>query len=556
MRFEKPRTREQIFAAMHRELRSWNREVPESPDRLDPILRNLLQLYSHQIEQIEQKIGQVWEAATSSLITSLFPENLRWPVPASTIMQCELTDPAVDIDPHTRFIFREKREGGQTFFFAPHRPEKLLNAVPVCFLLVADDLIADILYRIPDKSQQKKPAPKTVAIDNAQRAYMAIRFTGPRADLEGAKLLLVGDSASLKQIRWSHWSLSTATGAFDSETRFSPGLVMASDDMVGRDGGDRIEWGGLRSTNDTLGQHIDNFVVLPSRFAKTWEKIPPPDEVVRVSRQNNVSYGSDEQLYWIRIDLPERGEKRKLNTPLKVSFSGFIAVNKNEQTLFKHTGGNKLVEIELPEELSRILEVTGVVDSSGRDYIPAHEIDVDGKSRRYSIEERDNKLVLWFDFSNFLEAPPDSLKVTYSVTAAADANGIEAGKIAELYEGHPGIVSATNLTPTSGAIPALTSDQVVRETVSRLRGRDRALTFSELSRWVETFDPRIKSVECENSTEKSARGVRRCTLVRAKVNRESFHSPEETSLLKMRLAAFLKSRSAVNSQYRVEIEEE
>ena len=80
---------------MHRELRAWNPQIPESPERLDPILRILLQLYAHQLSQIDLRIDQVWETATSSLIRSLCPEGVRWPVPAFTVMRCQVTDTAV-----------------------------------------------------------------------------------------------------------------------------------------------------------------------------------------------------------------------------------------------------------------------------------------------------------------------------------------------------------------------------------------------------------------------------------------------------------------------------
>ncbi len=55
------RSPEKIFSDMHRELRSWNRQVPESPDRLDPILKLLMQLYAHQLSLIDRRIDVVWD---------------------------------------------------------------------------------------------------------------------------------------------------------------------------------------------------------------------------------------------------------------------------------------------------------------------------------------------------------------------------------------------------------------------------------------------------------------------------------------------------------------
>jgi hypothetical protein len=48
---KKSKTAEQFFKEMYRDLRAWNSDVPESPERVDPILRILLQLYSAGLEQ-------------------------------------------------------------------------------------------------------------------------------------------------------------------------------------------------------------------------------------------------------------------------------------------------------------------------------------------------------------------------------------------------------------------------------------------------------------------------------------------------------------------------
>jgi hypothetical protein len=101
---------------MHRGMRAWNTQIPESPERLDPVLRILMQLYSHQLAHIDQRVEHVWSAAANSLIRSLCPECLRYPVPAFTVMQCDPLDPVVEVDIHTRFFYKERREGGQTFF--------------------------------------------------------------------------------------------------------------------------------------------------------------------------------------------------------------------------------------------------------------------------------------------------------------------------------------------------------------------------------------------------------------------------------------------------------
>ena len=122
------RSPEKIFADMHRELRTWNQQVPESPERLDPVLKILMQLHAHQLSLIDKRLDSVWEMAANSLIRAVCPESKRWPVPAYTVMRCQPSDPVVEVDPHLRFFYKEKREGGQTFFFSPLRKERLLAA--------------------------------------------------------------------------------------------------------------------------------------------------------------------------------------------------------------------------------------------------------------------------------------------------------------------------------------------------------------------------------------------------------------------------------------------
>ena len=134
---------------MFRELRAWNPDIPESPDRMDPVMRLLLQLYANQISKIDRRMDQVWDVAVSSLIRSVCPESQRWPVPAYTVLTSELADPVVHVDTDTRFFYKEAREGGRTFFFTPQRPEKLLSAAVRWVLLRAGDKIVPVT-RPPD----------------------------------------------------------------------------------------------------------------------------------------------------------------------------------------------------------------------------------------------------------------------------------------------------------------------------------------------------------------------------------------------------------------------
>jgi hypothetical protein len=151
--------------------------------------------------------------------------------------------------------------------------------------------------------------------------------------------------------------------------------------------------------------------------------------------------------------------------------------------------------------------------------------------------------------------PPDSITVTYSVTSGVKANGISKGEITDLYENHPGIESVVNVLPVKGAVPAKTMEQILIEVSARLRSRDRALSFDQIGRWVQSFDPRIIFVECENGVQRAARGVVRCIIVKAFVRKADFYSSNETELIQSRLGQFLKSRAPVNTRFQVEIVE-
>jgi len=551
---QKSRTKEQIFTDMHRRLRVWNSDVPESPDRLDPIIRILLQLYADQLERIDQRIEHVWDVATSSLIRSLCPECVRWPVPAYTVMQCEPSDQAVTIDTHTRFYYRERREGGQTFFFTPLRDERLVAANIACMYLATDSTVSDAFKPATATDDDGFSVRSHISPNDNYRLFVGIDHSGAAADFTGTTIFLTGQPDVCKMLRWGYWYPGSNFGEFYNDSGFCPGVTTSLANLFSVPGRDD-EWGGLRTSTDLFQPLENSFVVLPPEFTSTWEMGPIDPELKKLMAARGLSLPEGiGNLFWIRIDLPRGGDKAALATPFGLNLNSFIAVNRSDLTLFKHTGGNRLVEIDIPEDITHVLEVTSVVDSQGRDYVARHRAGKDVSERFYSLEERDNKLILWFDFSSKLESPPDSLTVHYAVTADVAANGIETGQITELYENHPGINSVSNIIPAAGAIPAKSEQQVLTEVSSRLRSRDRAMSFAEISRWAMTFDPRIKAAACENGVERGPRGVRRCIVAKIRVDDQDFYSEDELALLQSRLGSFLKSRSPVNTHFRVEIE--
>jgi len=547
------RSKEEIFTAMHRELRAWNPQIAESPERLDPVLRLMLQLYADQLATIDGKMAMVWEVATNALIRSVCPESMRWPVPAYTVMRCEPLDPVVEVDPHSKFFYREKREAGQTFFFSALRKERLVAARIRHIFLRVDGAVIDLSPASGEELSSTSRPRTAFKTGSTYQVYLGINYDGQPADLAGAGIFLKGMPDVLKQLRWAYWYPGSHFGGVYDDSGFCPGLTSSLETMFSS--GNRLsDWGGLRTSADLFKPLEDSFVILPEVFTATWEAGPPDPKLIGLMDAAGLEPPSgSEKLYWIRLDLPAGGDKGKLQSAFEIYFNCFIAVNKNELTLFKHTGGNRLVEVELPEDIANILEITSVVDSGGREYVPRHLVSADPSQRYYSPEERGGRLNLWFDFSPLLELPPDSLTINYSVTAGVVANGIEAGRINELYESHPGISSAVNIIPAAGAIPAKSEEQIVAEVAVRLRNRDRSLSFAEISRWTSSFDPRIRTVDCDNGVDRFPKGVRRCLVVKVGIRHADFYSQDEVDLLTIRLTSFLKSRSPVNTHFRVEI---
>lgn len=547
------KTKQQIFEQMFLQLRKWNPSTPESVDRLDPVMKILLELYAHQLEGIDKRIDQTWQMSVNSLISSVAPEKKKWPVPAFTVMTCEAADPVVEVDPHTRFFYREKRDAGQTFYFSSPKKYKLLSAKIKYIFVKFDNLIIDLSPNDSVSFDSKFTADKIANIKTPGQIYIGVDYDGLPSGFNNSTIFLSGKDSVLKQLRWGYWYPGANYGGFYEDISFCPGLTSQVEDLFS-DEVNETEWGGLRTSDDLFKQLENNFVILPENFTSTWELGPPDSKLTGTLAENKIQLNPDElNLYWIKIDLSEGGQKSEFVDGIKCYFNGFVALNKNELSTYKYTGGNSLIEIEVPEELDNILGITKIEDSNGIEYQPSFRRKIDPKQRNYTLETNSNRLIIWIDFSLHLDSIPDYVTIFYTVTAGTSANGIGVGQINELYEKHPGVSSAQNVFPVKGAIPAKTQQQIIDEVSLRLRNRDRVLNFQEIVNWIKTFDPRIASAECENSVMRDEKGVFRCILVKVIVVKEQFYSDDEAELLKVRLLQFLKSRSPVNTQYQIEV---
>ncbi|MCD6379022.1 hypothetical protein J7M07_01075 [bacterium] len=548
----KSRTADEIFQDMHRELRVWNDQVPESPERMDPILHILLRLYANQLASIDSKIDQTWESASNALIRSLYPEELRWPVPAYTVMRAEPSDPVVYVDPHTQFFYKEERDEGHNFFFSSLCNEKLLKAELKNIYFAFGNRVYDVSPLKRDSSKVSSPLQSSTISGKDAVLYVALEHQGQADDFTDSILFLRGIDGALEQLRLAKW-LPCIDGQFYQDGGFCPGLYGTLNDIFSSRRG-IMDWGGLRRSSDLFKPLENSFVIIPKDFVTVWRPGLPDRNFIKTMEECGIDLPEEaEKLYWIKILLPSRGDKSVFQQSFEMNFNCFIAVNRKEKTLFKHTGGNRLVEIEIPESINDIVEIISVADSQGNNFITRHKA-LDGDEKRfYTVIEENSRLRLFFDFSSEIELPPESITVNYSVTDGTKANGISAGKVSELYENHPGIISLQNITPVSGAIPAKTEEQIVSEVSCRLRGRDRAMTLDQIVNWAKTFDRRILSADCEKGVMRTQGGVRKCVVVKVTVHEKDFYSDDEINLINLRLESFLKARTSINSQFKVEV---
>ena len=306
----KAHTYEEIFAEMHRELRTWNRDIPESSDRLDPILKIMMQMHAHQLSRLDQRIDIVWEKAKESLIRTVCPESMRWPVPAITVMSCQPEDAVVEVDPHTRFFYKEQREPGQTFFFSSMRKEKVLSAKVKYIFLRNDDNFIDLNEFSTGDTMHGLKSSQDSVIDGVSRLYIAVDYEGSTSNFTDAGIFLKGNPDALKQLQWSNWYPGSNFGSFQEDSGFCPGKNNALEAMFSNSG-ERVDWGSLRSTADLFPTLTNSFVRLPGQFISTWEVGPIEQKLMEfLNRESHPLADESGNLYWIRVDLPQKGKNQ------------------------------------------------------------------------------------------------------------------------------------------------------------------------------------------------------------------------------------------------------
>lgn len=552
MKWLEEKSKEQIYSELLKEMKYWFPEIPESSDRLDPVLRLLLGSFAHQIERLNQEINSTWNQTFKSLVRSLFVEGLRWPVPACTVMKLNPADKILELDSPVQFLYRDEKEE-KDFIFSTLGKTKVLKAEAVSTYYHSGEDLFQLITGADKKSSAGKAtfSPKAMGLSSEPPSepmlYIGIDYEGSPQEFTDVPIFFHVDEDALPQLRWSKWFLCSKDGYFFEESSFCPGLHPLKEDFV--------FWGGLGKNAELFKNVADYFFYLPPPYLNRWEKCQIPYEVQKFLPADLLKKLSTnkEKLLWIKIKLPEKGDKTVFSNLKGIYFNCLLAINKKDLTFFKYTAGNQLLEVELPEESTALLSIDSVVDSNNRKYQNRLNLPSSKTPFSYITEERNGHMVLWFDFADYPDSIPNSISVSYSTTFGSLGNGIEEGKIQNLWERHPGIRSVINILPTTGGMPAKTQEELLLEISSLLRNRGRAVSFEEIENWARVFDPRVTSAECKNIIRKSSQGAFRCTQVDVRVKGEEFFSEDELKLFKKRLEHFLKARSLINVSIEVNI---
>ncbi len=555
MKWLEQKTKEQIYSELLKEMKYWFPEVPESSDRLDPVLRLFLGTFAHQVEKLNQRINSTWDQTFRSLARNIFAEGLRRPVPASTVMKVDPADQILELDSSVQFSYQDEKEE-RSLIFSPLGKAKLLKAETALVYYHSEQDLFQLVPKVENFgkgffSGGSRKLPSELAAEHS--LYLGIRYDGSAQDFRDVPIFFHMDEKALAQIRWSKWFFCHKDGYFFEESSFCPG----EDAQQKPEFSERQEEGifslsGICRSADLFGSFADYFFYLPPADLDRWQGSQVPQDLQKLGPLEQQTSAS-EKLFWIKIKLPKKGDKTLLSTLNGIYLNCLLCINKKDLTFFKHTAGNELLEIELPEESTSILSINSVVDSNNRKYENRLNLLSSKTSFSYVTEERNGHLILWFDFSDQSGPIPSSISVSYSTTLGSVGNGIETGKIQSLWERHPGIRTVSNILPTSGGMPARSQEELLSEISSLLRNRGRAVSFEEIQAWTTSFDPRIRSAECENAVRKSSAGAFRCTRVNVRVKGEEFYSDDELRLLEKRLEDFLKARSLINVPIEVNI---
>lgn len=552
-----PKSKEEIFRELIQDARRYWPELPDTQERMDPVLRMLFGAFAYQFETLHVSLQKIKEDIFEALARHLYYDALRFPTPAVTLLKFFPTDAGIEVDELTSLIYTEERgRERRTYHFTPVARLRLARAIPFKLLLLTKDGISDLSQRILEKgiltgNPEIFPLPREFLERwEKDRIVLFIGFKTEELTKAFTHLNLYVDAPqrTLSLLRWGTWFSSNEEGIFPIEGGEVPGKATFE-----------ITWKTKippliphhRGVKEFLSDFEDQFFPI-----KNLTPSPLPREIQDLLKERvSDNIGTTEGMAWIKIILPEETTEKSLLEIRGIHTNCIPAINLWHQVHNHLTQGLPLVEITLPDPLSKIYQIEEVRDSSGKVYenrLMASDL---RSTYLYTIKEDGDRpcIVLHFEGE---ERVPDRIQITYSVTEDEDANGIEPGLITELYDKrqHPGIESVTNITRSSGGRKAPAREDLLRDFTFLLRNRSRAITSKDLEDLALSFDPRILRVNCEPGVETSPHGARRCIHVKISLGETEFATQGERDLFVKRLQTFLKERSPVNTSIRIIVE--
>jgi hypothetical protein len=545
-----PKSKEEIFRELIQDARKFWPELPDTPERMDPVLRMLFGAFSSQFESLYNSLEETSDKTFESMARHMYYDALRSPTPAVTLLQFEPTDEGIEIDELTTMLYSEERgRERSTYYFSPVARLHLVQASPTFLFLQMEEGLLDLTTRILNKEDEIE-SPQIYPIQGGSPElinegrmvfYFGIKNGNGSNEMPDINLYVDAPEKILSLLRWGTWIPSDTEGDFNIERKVFP--EKGSFDFSWQDKISPL-LPHHRSPNDFLVEFENHYYSLTNLVLS-----PPPGELNKLLGENYQNLlGSCEDMAWIKVILPSEVMERNLLEIRGIYLNCVPTINLSYQTHSHVTQGLPLVEITLQDPLDSVYRIEEIRDSVGNYYENRLLTSNLLSPYLFSIREEGEypKIVIHYEKE---QKVPERIQITYSITQGDDANGIEPGLINELYDKrrHPGIESVKNITRTLGGRRAPSREDILRGFTHLLRNHSRAITSKDLVDLTSSFDPRILKATCQSGIERGPHGARRCINIHITLRESSFSTSGEKEYFRKRLKTYLTIRSPVNS---------
>jgi hypothetical protein len=549
-KWEFSKSKEEIFRELIQDARRFWPDLPDTQERMDPVLKILFGAFACQFESLYSSLNETSEQIFEAMARHMYYDALRSPTPAVTILRFDPTDPGIEIDELTSLIYTEERgREKRPYYFSPVARSHLVQATPAKLFLLKEEGLSDLSPRIQEKGLESKN-PQFISIPKEtcnefcggrKVLYLGLKTTEGLDVLPDFNLFFDAPEKTLAFLRWGEWIPSDTEGIFSPDGRGVPGKAIFD-----------LTW---HVKNPPLIPHHRS----PEDFLSDFEEyffpvrglVPsytPRDLQQLLGEKNEEVLESEESLAWLKVILPPEATEGSLLEIRGIHPNCIPAVNLFHQTHTHVTQGLPLVEMTLPDPLTKVYRIDEVRDSEGRVYENRLNASDLQSPLLYSIREDGERpcIVLYFDKDQNV---PERVQITYSITEGEEANKIEPGLITDLYDKrrHPGIENVTNITRSAGGQSAPTREDLLRGFTHLLRNHSRGITSRDLEDLTLSFDLRIQKAVCEPGVDRGPKGARRCINMRISVGESAFPTQGEKEIFSKRLQTYLKERSPINT---------